>query len=451
MKYFLSIDLGLSFSRHTIGYYEENKLKTTEIYRFENKYLKQEGHLTWDLDYLFIEVIRGIRKAVLEFGKIESLSITSWGYDYVLMNNERPILPCYAFKDERTKKVCNSVFEKTSKEFLYERTGVQIKDFNTLFQLYDDLEKGRLNEATDFLMIPEYLIYKLTGKKIKEYTNATTTGLVNLESKQFDNKIISKLHLPKKLFPDLYQPETIVGDLTSEVIKVVGINIITILGATQDTASAVEAIEVVDAPYIWMESKALLGVKSNNSNKSLDSMNSGWSNEGGIGCFHYQKNLMGLEIVQILQKEIKVIYEKMVSLAKTSSYQEIFDVNDYVFSDTTKIKEAIINWYQEHEKIIPNSDASLVNGIFHSLAYSFKTAIKELEKNIEKSFDRIIIVGNGAKNQYLNDLISSYCNKKVEAYPIEANTMGNLMVQIKIMDKYEPKDNKKKSKLFFKK
>lgn len=448
MGYFLGIDLGASSGRHIVGYDDLGVYKTVEVYRFENQFKNINGHLVWDLEYLFIEVIRGIRKAINEFGKIDSLSIDSWGCDYVLMNEDKVILPCYAYRDNRTKNVIDEVLKLCPSDYLYQRTGIQFQEFNTIFQLYDDLKTGRLDKATDFLMIPEYLIYKLTGKKVKEYTNATTTGLINLETKEFDNKIISKLRFPKRLFPDITNGPSVVSDLTADIMKVVGLNIPVVLGPTHDTASAVEAIEETDVPYISSGTWSLLGIRLPNGINTIESMTSNWSNEGGIGYIRYQKNIMGLWIIQSLQKEIKTIYEKMIILAKTSNYQEIFDVNDSMFLAPTSMREAILQWFEDHHMQGPSSDADLVNCVFHSLAYSYKKAIEELETNTRSKYQKIVIVGGGAKNKYLNELTEKYTGLEVIALPIEASALGNLKVQEKVMKNYVP--NEKQSKSIFK-
>lgn len=448
MGYFLGIDLGASSGRHIVGYDDLGVYKTVEVYRFENKFKNLDCHLVWDLEYLFIEVIRGIRKAINEFGKIDSLSIDSWGCDYVLMNDDKVILPCYAYRDSRTKDVIDEVFKLCPNEYLYERTGTQFQEFNTIFQLYDDLKKGRLDKATDFLMIPEYLIYKLTGKKVKEYTNASTTGLVNLQTKEFDNKIISKLRFPKRLFPDISKNPYVVSDLTSDIMKVVGLNIPVVLGPTHDTACAVEAIDDECLPYISSGTWSLLGVRLDQGINSLDSLKLNWSNEGGIGYIRYQKNIMGLWIIQSLHKEIKVIFERMVMIAKTSNYEEIFDVNDPMFLAPTSMKDAILTWFKDHNIKGPENDSDLVNSVFHSLAFSYKKAIDELEMLTKKKYQKIVIVGGGAKNKYLNELTFKYTGLEVIALPIEASALGNLKIQEKVMKDYVP--NVKQSKNIFK-
>ena len=195
MKYYLAIDIGASSGRHIVGWKEDGDLRTKEVYRFPNGVTELDGHLTWDIDALLSHVKAGIEKARAEFPEIVSLSVDTWGVDYVLLRGDEEVRPCYAYRDSRTEAVIPQVHEILPFSELYRRTGIQYQPFNSVYQLYDDLQKGRLEGVTDFLMVPEYLMYKLCGAKAKEYTNATTMGMVNAETGEFDTEIIGKLGL----------------------------------------------------------------------------------------------------------------------------------------------------------------------------------------------------------------------------------------------------------------
>ncbi len=190
MKKFLAIDIGASSGRHIVGSLKDGRITAEEVYRFPNGNKEQDGHLVWDVKNLFEQVKRGIAEAVRRYGKIDSLSIDTWAVDYVLMNGEEEILPCYAYRDGRTAEVIPAVHGIVPFEELYARTGIQFQPFNTVYQLYADKLAGRLEKATDYLMLPEYLLYKLTGVKASEYTNATSTGLVNATTHEFDGDIL---------------------------------------------------------------------------------------------------------------------------------------------------------------------------------------------------------------------------------------------------------------------
>jgi rhamnulokinase len=184
-----------------VGWRENGELKTEEVYRFPNGVREENGHLIWDAAALLGHVKAGIGQVLAAYPRIESLSVDTWGCDYVLLDGDREILPCYAYRDHRTEAIHEAVHAAISFPELYRRTGCQFQLFNTIYQLCADKAAGRLENATDFLMVPEYLMYKLTGVKAKEYTNATTTGLVNAETGEFDREILARLGLPSGSSP----------------------------------------------------------------------------------------------------------------------------------------------------------------------------------------------------------------------------------------------------------
>ena len=213
MKRYLAVDIGASSGRHIVGWTENGELKTEEVYRFPNGVTELDGHLTWDIDALAAHVKTGIEKAREKFGDIVSLSVDTWGVDYVLMRGDEAVYPCYAYRDSRTEAVIPRVHETIGFSRLYRHTGIQFQPFNTIYQLYADKEAGRLEGVTDFLMMPEYLLYKLCGVKSHEYTNATTGGMVNAETGEYDREIIRALGLPEQLFHKLQQPGTVIGTM----------------------------------------------------------------------------------------------------------------------------------------------------------------------------------------------------------------------------------------------
>ena len=212
MKLYLAIDIGASSGRHILGWLEDGKLKTEELYRFPNGVTEEDGHLTWDIDALLGHVRRGVEIAKEKYPQIESLSIDTWGVDYVLLRGDEAVSPCYAYRDGRTETVIPQVHEKIPFTRLYRRTGIQFQPFNTVYQLYADKLSGRLEGVTDFLMIPEYLMYRLCGVKSHEYTNATTGGMVSAETGEYDPVILSALELPGRLFRPLQQPGEVIGE-----------------------------------------------------------------------------------------------------------------------------------------------------------------------------------------------------------------------------------------------
>ena len=332
-NYYLAVDIGASSGRHIVGWQEGGELKTQEVYRFPNGVTEQDGHLTWDIDALLGHVKAGIRAARAKY-EIESLSIDTWGVDYVLLRGDETVYPVYAYRDGRTESAIPQVHEKIPFAELYHRTGIQFQPFNTIYQLYADKLAGRLDGVTDFLMIPEYLMYRLCGTKSHEYTNATTGGMVSAETGEFDPTIIRALGLPEHLFQKLQQPGTVIGEY--EGIKVV-------LCATHDTGSAVEGIPMEgDAPYISSGTWSLLGVKTPKPITDEASRAANWSNEGGVGYNRYQKNIMGMWLPNRLRAELcpDKSWGEIVGEAEASAFEETVDANVPIFLAPESMKAA---------------------------------------------------------------------------------------------------------------
>lgn len=431
MRYYLAIDLGASSGRHIVGWTEDGQLQTKEVYRFPNAMQEKDGHLTWDIESIYGHVVAGIREAFRQFPKIESLSVDTWGVDYVLLDGDQEILPVYAYRDSRTEAMIPKVHEKIPFSELYRHTGCQFQPFNTVYQLYDELENGRLENATDMLMIPEYLMYKLSGVKAREYTNATTMGMVEAKTGEFDPYIVETLGYPKQLFPKLSQPGTVLGTLRPEIAQEVGGNCNVVLCATHDTGSAVEGIPIEgNEPYISSGTWSLLGVKTPKPITTEESEKANYSNEGGVGYNRYQKNIMGMWLVNQLQKELcpDMPFPQIVAQAEQSNCDALLDANAPEFLAPKSMKAAF--------------DAATGNALqnigdyfrcaYRSLAVSYKTALEELEANTGAKYSKLYIVGGGAKNGFLNRLTEEAAGKQVVALPIEATALGNLKIQMEV-------------------
>jgi rhamnulokinase len=422
VKIYLAIDIGASSGRHIAGWMEKGEIKTEELYRFPNGVAERDGHLTWDIDALLYHVKRGIALAKEKYPRIESLSVDTWGVDYVLMKGDEEVRPCYAYRDGRTEAGIPQVHEKLPFSELYRRTGIQFQPFNTVYQLYADKEAGRLEGVTDFLMIPEYLMYKLCGVKSHEYTNATTGGMVSAETGEYDPAVIEALGLPKQLFRKLQQPGTVIGEY--EGIRVV-------LCATHDTGSAVEGIPMdEDAPYISSGTWSLLGVKTAKPITNEASELANWSNEGGVGYNRYQKNIMGMWLVNRLRAELcpDKPWNEITAEAEASPFEETVDANAPCFLAPESMKAA----FDGALPVKPRTVGDYFRCAYRSLALSYMNAIQELQHNTGRHYDRIYIVGGGAKNAFLNGLTEKATGKTVIALPIEATAIGNLKIQMNV-------------------
>ena len=422
MKYYLAIDIGASSGRHIVGWRENGQIQTKEVYRFPNGVETENGHLVWNIGDLFSHVKNGVDEALKEFPRIESLSIDTWAVDYVLMQGNEEALPCYAYRDSRTEESIPKVHEIMPFAELYRRTGIQFQPFNTIYQLHADKLAGRLEKASAFLMIPEYLMYKLCGAESHEYTNATTTGMVNAETGAYDEEIIRALDLPKRFFKPLQQPGTVIGNYKG--IKV-------LLCATHDTGSAVEGIPMDgNELYISSGTWSLLGVKTPKPITDEASRAANYSNEGGVGYNRYQKNIMGMWLVNRLRSELcpDKPWSEITTEAEASRFEETVDANAACFLAPESMKAA----FNQALSMKPQTVGDYFRCAYRSLALSYMNAVQELQHNTGKHYDSIYIVGGGAKNAFLNELTEKATGKKVIALPIEATAIGNLKIQMNV-------------------
>ena len=432
MKYYLAIDLGASSGRHIISYKENNDIILKEVYRFKTEMDDTKDGLVWDIPRIFNEIKTGIKKAFEQFSKIESISIDTWGVDYVLMNNDKELPPFYAYRNERCKSGFDGVHKIISQEDLYKRCGIQIAPFDTLYQLYDDKLKGRLDLATDYLMIPCYFTYKLTGIKTHEYTMESTGNLLDVYTKNYDYELLDKLNLPRKLFNEIKQPGYIVGDLLPSIQEEVGGNTKVVLCASHDTASAFEAVDIDDESILLSSGTwSLLGIKTKEPIITLESLKANYTNEGGVNYIRFLKNIMGMYLANRVRDELELDYQYIDEKINESNYKETFDVNDPSLVAPKNMTEAILELLKDNP---PKNNIDLFASIFHSQALCYKNAIIELEKITNKKYKKIYIVGGGSKNKYLNQLVKEYTKLDVIALPIEATALGNIKIQMKVSE-----------------
>ncbi len=429
MKYFLAIDLGATSGRHVIGYKLDGEIQLKEIHRFRTEMDDSPDGLVWNVPRILNEIKEGIRKAFEIFPKIESISIDTWGVDYVLINGDKEIPPYYAYRNERCQKSAQKVHKIIDFKDIYRKTGIQFAAFNTLYQLYDDKQKRRLDNATDYLMLPSYFSYKLTGIKTHEYTNESTGALLNVKTGDYNYELLDKLELPRRLFNKMQKPGSIVGDLLPEIQKEVGGNSKVILCASHDTASAFESVNVDDESIILSSGTwSLLGIKSKTPIVSEESLNSNYTNEGGVGYIRFLKNIMGMYLANRVREETGLHFRYIDSVIYDSKYKETFDVNDPSLSAPKNMKQAILDLLKDNP---PKNDIDLFASIYRSQAICYKKAIDELEMITGKTFKKIYIIGGGAKNIFCNNMVKEYTRLKVIPLPIEATALGNILVQMK--------------------
>lgn len=436
MKYYLAIDIGASSGRHILGWIENGKMMLEEVYRFKNGAEKVGDKLVWNDKALFNSIVGGLKKCK-EIGKIpSSIGIDTWGVDYALLDEDDNLIgEVYSYRDDRTLKVIDKVHSIISENEAYERTGIQKQVFNTIYQLYCDKLSGKLDKAKTFLMMPDYLHFLLTGVKMNEYTNASTTGLLNAKTREWDYDMIEKLGLNKSLFNQLSLPGTEVGNLKKEIAEEVGFDATVYLPATHDTASAVMAVPNSEMPlYISSGTWSLMGVETPDENTSDIACSSGFSNEGGYGkSVRFLKNIMGLWMIQCVKKELndKYSFTDFVEEAKKAKgFNSIVDVNDLSFFAPESMIKAVKDYCAKSGQQVPETVGEIVLCIYASLAKCYNVAVGQIEAITGKRFSAINIVGGGCQNVLLNELTSKYTGRTVVAGPVEATATGNLLAQM---------------------
>lgn len=437
IEYFLAIDIGASSGRHLLGYLENNILKIEEIHRFKNGLQKIDENICWDLDYLFEEILKGMKKCS-EINKVpKSMGIDTWGVDFVLLDeNEKPIGNYVSYRDNRTKGQMKKVLENISKKEIYQKTGIQFQDFNTLYQL-KSLPKSLVNNAADFLMIPDYFNFLLTGKKTNEYTNITTTQLLNLKTDTIDNDLLNCLEMKKEIFQKISFPKEKLGKIKKELEKIVGYNCDVVLTPTHDTASAFMSNIIPDKKtgvIISSGTWSLLGMEIDNPINSELALGYNFTNEGGVDKkYRFLKNIMGMWIIQEVVRNLNYnySYEQLVELAKENlEFESLIDVNDDRFFNCENMIEEISKYCIETNQIPPQNVGELSICIYKSLVRLYKNSILELEKVTGKEIDTINIIGGGCQNKLLNELLKEELDIELYVGPIEATGIGNILTQM---------------------
>jgi rhamnulokinase len=417
---------------------KHGKLELSEVHRFENGFEKKHGHLCWNVEALFKEILIGLAKCK-EIGKIPtSIGINTWGVDFVLLDkNGKMIGDAVSYRDSRTDGMDELLSKTVSEQDLYHRTGIQKMNFNTIYQLMalKKYQPELLEAAAGFLMMPSYLSYLLTGKRQHEYTNASTTALVNAKSKDWDFELIEKIGLPKRFFSEIKPPGTKLGNLLPEIKERLGFDAEVFLPCTHDTGSAVVSAPIDDKSiYLSSGTWSLMGVELLNPICTEESRQVSLSNEGGYQYrFRYLTNIMGLWIIQSIKKEYGSRYsfnDLERHARECSGFSSVFDVNEHRFFAPESMEAEIKAALKESGQQVPESIGELIHCAYHSLAVSYAGTVKKIESITGKQYDRICIVGGGCKDRYLNELAAKICQKKITAGPVEGTALGNILVQM---------------------
>lgn len=437
-RYTLAVDIGASSGRLILGWMELGKLMLKEVHRFPNNIVKKGQYYCWEVDRLFSEIKVGIHKCKAQGIEPESIGIDTWAVDFVLLDENGELLTdAVAYRDERTDGMMEDVFQKIMKERLYLETGIQFQKFNTIYQLHS-LKKNQpeiLDKAKTFLMIPDYFNYLLSGKAANEYTNASSTQLLNAFTKNWDKQILETLEINREMFQEIKLPNTVLGNLRTELVEEFGFDMKVILPATHDTGSAVISVpELGETIYISSGTWSLIGVENPFPICITKALDYNFTNEGGVDYrYRFLKNIMGLWMIQEVRRNYQDQYTfaEFVELAKeTTNFYSIVDVNDDRFLKPENMIEAIQSYCIETGQSIPQTPGEVAKCVYDSLVESYVKAISEIEEIFEKPFPSINIIGGGCQNEMLNQLIADATKKMVYAGPVEATAIGNIVSQL---------------------
>ena len=436
----LAVDIGASSGRHIVGWTENGTIRLKEIYRFENGVRRVNGHLCWDLAGLAESVIEGIAECKRQGFEPETMGIDTWAVDFVLLDKDGQILgDTVAYRDERTDGIREELEQSGLLSFdeHYARTGIQFQKFNTIYQLMA-LKKEHpeyLEEAVDFLMVPDYLHYLLTGKKANEYTNASTTALVNAESKEWDEALIRRLGLPEYIFREIALPGTALGHFTPAIKERTGLDPMVVLPATHDTGSAYLAVPAKDDNAVFLSSGtwSLVGVENKAPITTPESCAANFTNEGGYDYrFRYLKNIMGLWIIQNVRRNIepKPSFPELIEAARgAEGFKAILDVDENRFLAPDNMMQEIKDACRDNGLPVPQTVGEVMQVISQSLSDDYHRTVETLSGLTGKTYTSLNIVGGGCQDMMLNQMTANATGLPVYAGPVEGTALGNLIVQ----------------------
>lgn len=441
---FIAVDIGATSGRVILGTYADGRISTECLHRFPNSILPFRGKYYWDIFALRAEIVRGLTEAGKRNIRIESIGIDTWGVDFVCVADygSMPTLP-RSYRDPYTDGEPERFFERIPRREVYERTGIQIMNFNTLFQLSAQHRESssELRNAKSVLFMPDALSYLLTGEKVCEYTILSTSQLLDPRSKKIDAELLSAAGADISLFPRMVMPGERIGVLCDHVAEETGLGAVpvpVIAVAGHDTASAVAAVPAENERFAYLSSGtwSLMGIELREPVITDESFAMNFTNEGGVdGTVRFLKNITGMWLLEQCRavwsrKGRDYTYEEITRMAESAPRSAAtIDPDDASFASPTDMDEAIRAYCRLHGIAEPCDDAAMMRLIFDSLAAKYGEVLARLQKVAPFKIDALHVIGGGARNDLLNRLTAEATGIKVIAGPSEATALGNLMIQ----------------------
>lgn len=450
---FLAVDIGASSGRTILGTIQNGRMRLSEIHRFSNPIIEVNGRLYWDLFHLYHQIIVSLQEAKSTRESITSLGIDTWGVDFVCFGKDgEPLRMPYSYRDPRTIGAPERFFSKFSKEEVYQKTGIQIMNFNTLFQLDTMLNEGSsiYPAIAKILFMPDALSYLLTDRMVTEYTIASTSQMLNPYTKKFDGSFLEALQLNGNHFGMFVFPGFEIGNISPSVQRLTGFHDVSVIAvAGHDTASAVLAVPAENNRFAYLSSGtwSLMGVETNRPVVNEETFALNFTNEGGADeSIRLLKNICGMWLIEQCKKEWEnegpITYSEIVESAKQAApFQCFINPDAPCFASPRSMITSIKEYCRHTGQFIPQTVGEIARCIYESLAFRYKQVLLDLQKLADHPIEKLHIIGGGSKNTMLNEFTANAIGIPVVAGPSEATAMGNILIQARaaglIKDKEE--------------
>ncbi|MFC5631578.1 MULTISPECIES: rhamnulokinase [Streptococcus] len=436
MTYHVAVDIGASSGRVILADTRQS-LELTEIHRFKNGFTKQNGHDRWNVSQLLNEILAGLEKVKTKGVMDCTVGIDTWAVDYVLLDKEGNLLEePIAYRDARTQGMMEKVFESIPKNVVYEKTGIQFLNFNTLYQLCAE-ERELLEKSQDILLIPDYIAYRLTGQKVGEVTNVSTTQYLNIHSRDYDKDLLDVAGVSLDQLPELMETGTVIGEILPELHETYDLPKARVIAvATHDTGSAVVGVPATSENWAYISSGtwSLIGVENSEPLATQPAFEENYTNEwGAYKTYRFLKNITGMWAVQEIARMLDYQYsfaEMAEQTYQVEPFLQYINLNDDRFTNPKNMIEEIQAACRESNQIVPKTVGELVMCVYSNLALAYAHEWKVLERLTGKELEVLHIVGGGSNVKLLNQLTADVIGKPVIAGPSEATAIGNIMVQM---------------------
>lgn len=445
-KHYLAIDLGATSGRSILGTLTDGKLSTEEITRFPNRLITTAHHTYWDILALYAEILRALSEVAKREIEITSIGIDTWGVDFVLVGDDEELLRApMAYRDPCTFAAMDDYLKnRLSQRDLYEINGLQLMNFNSIFQVYALARENNsaLRAAKHLLFIPDALAWMLTGRMVCEYTIASTSGLLDVRSRKMSIELLASAGIDDTMIPEMVMPGDVIGTLSPHVQRITGMGPVRVVAvAGHDTASAVAAVPAKKEGFAYLSSGtwSLMGIETHAPIVNDNSFERNFTNEGGIcGTTRFLKNICGMWMLERCRAEWTDApndYNTLFAAAMECPKPEaLLNPDDPMFANPDSMTTAIETYFANHGQPAPKGWAATTRCLFESLAHRYAEVAGYLQEFSPVKIDTLHVIGGGSQNDYLNQMTANATRLTVIAGPAEGTAIGNIMVQAALAD-----------------